>query len=120
MEEKRLTVNAEKTKIMICGTGLDLLQSSAKFPCAVCHTGVGSNIIFYISCKHWVLTAQEMQWAQALDKRTLITGVHRCQENAGPLDDRPQREVQAGGGCFLLLPRRHAISSRWLSAFDSA
>ena len=38
-----LKVNAEKTKIMICGTGLNLLQSSGEFPCAVCRTGVGSN-----------------------------------------------------------------------------
>ena len=29
MEEKGLRVNTGKTKIMICGTGLDLLQSSA-------------------------------------------------------------------------------------------
>ena len=29
MEEKGLRVNAGKTKIMICGMGLDLLQSSA-------------------------------------------------------------------------------------------
>ena len=40
MEEKGLRVNAGKTKIMICGTGLDLLQSSGEFPCAVCRTGV--------------------------------------------------------------------------------
>ena len=31
MEEKGLRVNAGKTKIMICGTGLDLLQSSGEF-----------------------------------------------------------------------------------------
>ena len=43
MERKGLRVNAGKTKIMIDGTGLDLLQSSGKFPCAVCRTGVGSN-----------------------------------------------------------------------------
>ena len=54
MEEKGLRVNAGKTKIMICGTGLDLLQSSGEFPCAVCHTGVGSNSIFCKGCKHWV------------------------------------------------------------------
>ena len=28
MEKKGLRVNAGKTKVMICGTGLDLLQSS--------------------------------------------------------------------------------------------
>ena len=54
MEEKGLRVNAGKTKIMICGTGLDLLQSSGEFPCAVCCTGVGSNSIFCKGCKHWV------------------------------------------------------------------
>ena len=54
MEEKGLRVNAGKTKIMICGTGLDLLQSSGEFPCAVYHTGVGSNSIFCKGCKHWV------------------------------------------------------------------
>ena len=36
MEEKGLRVNAGKTKIMICGMGLDPLQSSGKFPWAVC------------------------------------------------------------------------------------
>ena len=54
MEEKGLRVNAGKTKIMICGTGLDLLQSSGEFPCPVCRTGVGSNSIFCKGCKHWV------------------------------------------------------------------
>ena len=38
MEEKGLRVNAGKTKITICGTGLDLLQSSGEFPSAVCRT----------------------------------------------------------------------------------
>ena len=31
MKEKGLRVNAEKTKIMLCCTGLDLLQSSGEF-----------------------------------------------------------------------------------------
>ena len=38
MEEKGLRVNAGRMKIMICDTGLDLLQSSGEFPCAVCCT----------------------------------------------------------------------------------
>ena len=42
MEEKGLRVNAGKTKIMICGTGLDLLQSSGEFPCAI---GLGGDIV---------------------------------------------------------------------------
>ena len=32
MEKKGLRVNAGKTKVMICGTGLDLLQSSGEYP----------------------------------------------------------------------------------------
>ena len=43
MEKKGLTVNTGKTKIMICGTGLDLLQSSGKFLCTVCRTGVAAT-----------------------------------------------------------------------------
>ena len=43
MEKKGLRVNAGKTKVMICGTGLDLLQSSGEYPCAVCHTGVATT-----------------------------------------------------------------------------
>ena len=81
MEEKGLRVNSGKTKIMICGTGLDLLQSSGEFPCAVCHTGVGSNSIFCKGCKHWV------------DSDYRCT---RCKGTACPLDGRPQREVQVG------------------------
>ena len=54
MEKKGLRVNAGKTKIMICGTELHLLQSSGEFPYAICRTGVGSNSIFCNGCKHWV------------------------------------------------------------------
>ena len=50
MEKKRLRVNAGKTKVMICGTGLDLLQSSGEYPCAVCRTGVDNNSIY---CNGW-------------------------------------------------------------------
>ena len=43
-----------QTKVMICGTGLDLLQSSGEYPCAVCRTGVGNNSIYCNGCKLWV------------------------------------------------------------------
>ena len=51
MEKKGLRVNAGKTKVMICGTGLDLLQSSGEYTCAVCRTGVGNNSIYCNGCK---------------------------------------------------------------------
>ena len=54
MEKKGLRVNAGKTKVMICGTGLDLLQSSGEYPCAFCRTGVGNNSIYCNGCKLWL------------------------------------------------------------------
>ena len=93
MEEKGLRVNAGKTKIMICGTGLDLLQISGEFPCAVCRTGVGSNSIFCKGCKHWV-----HKKCSGL-KRLTEDPDYRCTWSKGtarPLDGRPQREVQVG------------------------
>ena len=93
MGKKGLRVNAGKTKIMICGTGLDLLQSSGEFPCAVCRTGVGSNSIFCNGCKYWV------HKKCSGFKRLTKDPDYRCtqyQGTARPLDGRPQKEVQAG------------------------
>ena len=93
MEEKGLRVNAGKTKIMICGTGLDLLQSSGEFPCAVCRTGVGGGSVFCKGCKHWV-----HKGCGGLKRLTEDPGYRctRCKGTARPLDGRPQREVQVG------------------------
>ena len=90
MEEKGLGVNAGKTKIMICGMGLDLLQSSGKFPCAVCRTGVGSKSIFCKGCKHWV--HKKCSGLKCLTKDPDYR-CRRCQGTACPLDGRPQREI---------------------------
>ena len=100
MEKKGLRVNAGKTKIMICGTGLDLLQSSGEFPCAVFRTGVGSNSILCNGCKHKVHKKCSGLKRLTKDPDYRYT---RCQGTARPLDGRPQKEVQVG---FLLLPRR--------------
>ena len=78
---------------MICGTGLDLLQSLGEFPCAVCRTGVGSNSIFCKGCKHWV--HKKCSWLKHLTEDP----DYRCtwaQGTARPLDSRSQREVQVG------------------------
>ena len=93
MEKKGLSVNAGKTKIMICGMSLDLLQSSGKFPCTICHTGVGSNSIFCNGCKHWV--HKKCRGLKCLTKDPDYRCT-RCQRTACPLDGRPQREVQIG------------------------
>ena len=93
MEEKGLRVHAGKTKIMICGTGLDLLQSSGEFPCAVCRNGVGSNSILCKGCKNWVHRQCSGLTRLTEDPNYRCT---RCQGTARPLDGRPQREVQVG------------------------
>ena len=88
MEKKGLRVNAGKMTIMICGMGLDLLQSSGEFPCAVCCTGVGSNSIFFIGCKHRVHKKCSGLKPLTEDPDYRCT---RCQGTACPLDSRPQR-----------------------------
>ena len=93
MEKKGLRLNAGKTKIMICGTGRDLLQSSGEFPCAVCRTGVGSNSIFCSGCKHRV--HKKCSGLKCL-KKDPDYRCTRCQGTACPLDGRPQKEVQVG------------------------
>ena len=90
MEKKGLIINAGKTKIMICGTGLDLLQSSGEFPCAVCGTGVGSNSN---GCKHWVHKKCRRLKRLKKDPDYRCTW---CQGTTRPLDGRPQKEVQVG------------------------
>ena len=92
MEKKGLRVNAGKTKIMICGTGLDLLQSSGEFPCAVCGTGVGSNSIFCNSCKHWVHKKCSGLKRLTKDPDYRCT---RCQGTACPLHGRPQNKSRS-------------------------
>ena len=102
MERKGLRVNASKTKIMICGTGLNQLQDSGNFPCAVCRTGVGSNSIFCSSCKHWV--------------HKKCSGLKRLTEDPNFRCSRCQEQLvgQVGSSRFFLLPGRHAFSSRRL------
>ena len=96
MEKKGLRVNAGKTKVMICGTGLDLLQSSGEYPCAVCRTGEGNNSVYCNGCKLWV-----HQKCSGLQRLTPNPD-YRCARC--PIDGRPQNEVQVGPDtCFLLV-----------------
>ena len=83
----------ERQKIMSCGTGLDFLQSSGEFPCAACHTGIGSNSIFFNGCNHWV--HKKCSGLKRLTKDTDYRCTW-CQGTARPLDGRPQKEVQVG------------------------
>ena len=66
------------------------------------------------------LGAQEMQWAQMLEKWPWLQ-IYTVPGNCTALkngwqttEGSPGRTWQAWGASFLLLPRRHALSSRWL------
>ena len=76
---------------MICGTGLDLWQSSGEYPCAVCRTGVGNNSIYCKGCKLWV--HKKCSGLQRLTPNPDYRCA-RCMGNARPIDGRPQSEVQ--------------------------
>ena len=103
---------------MICDMGLDLLQSTGEFPCAICCTGVGSNR-FCNGCKHWVHKKCSGLKHLTKDPDYRCTG---CKGNCMPLGQQTTEGSpawQAGGGSFLLLPRRHALSSQWLWTFNN-
>ena len=91
--EERTESKCRKDKDHDLRYDLDLLQSSGEFPCAVCHTGVGSNNIFCNGCKHWV--QKKCSGLKHL-KKDPDYRCTRCQGTARPLDGRPQKEVQVG------------------------
>ena len=89
MEKKGLRVNTGKTKVMICGTGLDLLQSSGEYPCASC--------LSYRSRQQQHL----LQWLQTLHMKC-----SRLQRLTPNLDYRCAWEMHA------LLTADHRVKSR--------
>ena len=50
MEKKGLWVNMGKTKYVVSGTDLDLLEKSGKDPCVVCLTGECNHAIVCGGC----------------------------------------------------------------------
>ena len=56
LESKGLKLNMGKTKLMIPGRDLRKLQTSGKYPCAVCRKGVGKNSIFCSGCSFFQFT----------------------------------------------------------------
>ena len=105
--------------IMICGTAWTSCRVQASFhvPC-VALEWAQQHLLQWLQA----LGAQEMQWAQVLDKRPWLH-MYTVPGNCTPLgwqntEGSLSRTCHAAGGSFLLLPRRHALSSRWLWAFN--
>ena len=98
-----------KTKLMISGTDLHTLQTSGKYPCAVCRKAVGKNSIFYSGCSFWV-----HKKCSDIPRRLVEDPDFRCRRclgNARAIGKRPCVDVHLsvylgdcicpGGGCEL-------------------
>jgi len=51
VENRGMSVNMNKTKVMLSGERQKPLQKAARWPCGVCGKGVGSNSIQCTSCQ---------------------------------------------------------------------
>ena len=47
-------MNIAKTKVMNCKVGVGQVENSGKYPCGICRSGVGDNVILCTSCKKWI------------------------------------------------------------------
>ena len=115
LESKGLHVNMTKTKFMASGLGLDILQDSGKFPCALCRTGVGSSSIWCSKCNLWV------HYKKCSGLKTLAKDMSyecpRCRGEPGvrPIDGRLFKEVEVGD-CVLEAVDRFCYRGDILSA----
>ena len=100
---------------MASGLGLDILQDSGKFPCAVCRTGVGRSSIQCSKCNLWV------HYKKCSGLKTLGEDMSyecpRCHGELGvrPIDGRPYKEVEVGD-CVLEAVDRFCYLGDMLSA----
>ena len=100
---------------MASGLGLDILQDSGKFPCAVCRTGVGRSSIRCSKCHLWV------HYKKCSGLKTLSDDLSyecpRCRGVPGvrPVDGRPFKEVEVSD-CVLEAVDRFCYLGDMLSA----
>ena len=100
---------------MASGLGLDILQDSGKFPCAMCRTGVGRSSIRCSKCNLWV------HYKKCSGLKTLSEDLSyecpRCRGVPGirPVDGRPFKEVEVGD-CVLEAVDRFCYLGDMLSA----
>ena len=81
---------------MISGRDLRILQTSSKYPCALCRKGVGKNSIFCGGCLFWV-----HKKCSNIPGRLAEDPDFRCRSclgNARAVDGRPCVEVQLADG----------------------
>ena len=95
LESKGFRANMGKTKFMASGVNLDVLHDSGKFPCAVCRSGVGTNSIYCVGCKHWV--HKKCSGLKTLSNVPSYQCPRCCGDpSVRPIDGRPFKVVKVG------------------------
>ena len=91
MENKELSANMGKTKVMICRKGLNTIKPSGKYPCSVCRKRIKRNSIFCKSCNAWA----HKQCSGIIGKLVDIPDFkcHICLGLACPIDGKPVEHV---------------------------
>ena len=91
-----------KTKVLISGPGLDMLQKSGKDPCGICLKGIGTNSIFCGGCFSCILKKCSgipgPLKPYVSFRREWFTG------QARPTDSKLMTEVTAGGEKLEVVP----------------
>jgi len=85
----------KKTKFLIFGVGLNLLQDSGDIPCAICRSGVGVNSIEYSQYKLWVHKKCSGLTGRLVADPEFVC--QRCRGVACPIDGRPVTHVDVDG-----------------------
>ena len=99
MEDKGLRASMTKTKCMISGVGLDLLEDSGTYPCAVCRKGVGCNSILCSQCLFWVhKKCCQIPGRLKPDPDYVCP---RCRGLSRPIDGRPKTKIEIEDGVEL-------------------
>ena len=95
LENKGLRVNMKKTKIMFSDVNMDTLIDTGVWPCGVCRSGVGRNLIFCSGCKHWV-----HKKCSGIRDRLVVDDnfqCDRCRGLARPIEGHPCDSITLGG-----------------------
>ena len=97
-----LWVNMGKTKVLLSGPGLDVLQKSGEDPCGVCLNGIGTNSIFCGGCSGWI--HKKCSDIPGRMKSDASLRCKRCTEQARPIDGRLMTEVSVGREKLEVVP----------------
>ena len=94
MEGQGLRINMGKTKVLIAGVGLNVLQKSGKDPFGMCLKGIRTNSILCDGCSSWI----NKKYSGIPDplKPDVSSMCKRCTRKARPIDGRVMTEVTMG------------------------